>query len=97
VHIEGPHLDGEVTAKTADSITIKRQDGSTATIHVSAATTYAIKSNHAASLADIAVGARVTAEGRLRADGSLDAVVVHGKPAKTPKPAKHAASSEAPG
>jgi uncharacterized protein DUF5666 len=88
VSIEGPHLDGVVTAKTGTTIIIKREDGSTATIHVTAATTYAIKSNHAASLADIAVGARVTAEGTLRADGSLDAAVVHGKPAKGPKPGK---------
>ena len=103
VTIEGPHLDGVVTGKTGTTIVIKREDGSTATIHVSAATTYAIKSNHAASLADIAVGARVTAEGTLRADGSLDAAVVHGKPAKGPKPAKpgkpgkHAESSAPPG
>jgi hypothetical protein len=100
VRVEGPHLDGVVTGKTGTTIVIKREDGSTATIHVSPATTYAIKSNHAASLADIAVGARVTAEGTLRADGSLDAAVVHGKPAKGPKPAKpdkHAASSAPPG
>jgi hypothetical protein len=97
VFIEGPHLDGVVTAKTGTTIIIKRQDGSSATIHVTGATIYAIKSNHGASLTDITVGARVTAEGTLRADGSLDATVVHGKPAKAPKSGKHPTSSEAPG
>jgi hypothetical protein len=103
VNIDGPHLDGVVTGKTGATIVIKREDGTSATIHVSSATTYMIKSNHAASLADIAVGARVTAEGTLRADGSLDAAVVHGKPAKGPKPGKpgkpdkHTESSTPPG
>lgn len=97
VGIEPPHVDGTVTAKTSDTITIERGDGTTATIHVTGTTTYQIKNNHAATLADIAVGSRVSAEGRLRADGSLDVVAVHGKPAKALEPGKAPAASQTPG
>ena len=88
VWIARPYVAGEVTGKTADTITVKRKDGSTATIHVSSTTTYAIRGDKTASLADIAVGGRVTAVGTLRADGSLDAASVLGKPAKPAKPTK---------
>jgi hypothetical protein len=77
-----PQIGGVVKAKSSDTITITRADGSTATIHVSGATTYAVKGKSSAALADVAVGSRVTAEGSLRADGSLDAVAVEGKAAK---------------
>jgi hypothetical protein len=88
VWIARPSVAGEVTGKTADTITVKRKDGSTATIHVSSTTTYATRGDKTASLADIAVGSRVTAVGTLRADGSLDAASVLGKPAKPAKPTK---------
>lgn len=88
IWIERPHVEGEVTAKSATSITVKRNDGSAATIHVSPTTTFGVKGNGKASLADIAVGSRVTAVGTLRADGSLDAAAVQGKPAKPPKATK---------
>ncbi|MEP6638756.1 MAG: DUF5666 domain-containing protein [Chloroflexota bacterium] len=74
--IELPHQSGAVTAKTATTITITGSDGKPATIHVTGATTYRVKGKAAASLADIAVGDRITATGDLRADGSLDAVAV---------------------
>ena len=89
VNIEPAHLDGEVTAKTASSITIKVRDGTTKTIHVSGSTKYKILGAATSSLADVTVGDRVIAEGTLRADGSLDAVAVtggHGKGHKVPKP-----------
>ena len=81
IHVELPHLGGTVTGKTADTITITTEGGTTAsgtaaTIHLSRITTYRIKGNAAAKLADIAVGDRITAAGTLRADGSLDAVTV---------------------
>jgi hypothetical protein len=97
VLIAPPSLDGVVTAKTADTITVKRGDGTTGIIHVSADTKYAIKGNQAAKLADIAVGARVNAVGRQRADGSLDAAAVRAHPVKPLKPAKQPAASKAPG
>ena len=68
-----PHLGGEVTAKTSDTITVTRRDGTTATIHVGSSTTYAVKGVATATLADIAVGMRLQAEGTLNSDGSLDA------------------------
>jgi Domain of unknown function (DUF5666) len=68
-----PSLSGEVTAKTANSITVTRRDGSTATIHVDSATTYTVRGVDNATLADIAVGMRIRAEGAQRSDGSLDA------------------------
>lgn len=91
---------GEVSAKTADSITIKRHDGSTTVIHVTDKTTLKYKGKDAASLTDIAVGDRVGAAGVLRADGSLDAVAVDGRAKKVPraaKPSKAPVTSAAPG
>ena len=86
-----PHAMGEVTAKTGDSITIKDKDGKTTVIHVTSDTTYKVRGNKTASLADISVGGRVQAQGTWRSDGSLDAVAVHGgmgKPDKAPKAPK---------
>ena len=63
VRVSLPDVAGEVSAKTADSITIKRRDGSTTVIHVTDKTTYEVRGKDPASLADIAVGDRVGAEG----------------------------------
>jgi hypothetical protein len=68
-----PTVAGEVTAKDATSITIKRFDGTTETIHVGSSTTYVTRGNGAASLSDVAVGSAVVAQGTARSDGSLDA------------------------
>jgi hypothetical protein len=85
IHVELPHIGGQVTAKTATTITVKKGDGTTATIHVSGTTKYKIKGKDPAALTDVAVGDRVSAQGTLRADGSLDAVSVQGKGAKAAK------------
>jgi uncharacterized protein DUF5666 len=71
-----PTSAGQVTAKGADTITIQRFDGTTATIHVGSSTTYRARGNAQASLADVTVGAFVVAVGNARPDGSLDAVEV---------------------
>ncbi len=93
IRIELAHAGGVVTGKTADTITVERPGGTTIVIHVSSSTTYKVKGDKAATLADIAVGGRVQAQGTANADGSLDALVVHGKPVK---PAKdHAAKPKA--
>jgi hypothetical protein len=94
VRIQPVELGGIVTGKTSDSITVKRGDGSTAVIHVTSKTTYEHKGKDAATLADVAVGDRVSAEGTLRADGSIDATSVEGQAPKVKKPA--AAASAAP-
>ena len=99
VRISLPDVVGEVSAKTKDSITIKHGDGSTTVIHVSDKTTYEVDDKDVASLADIAVGDRVEAEGTVRADGSMDAVAVESGPKKAPKAPKPKApeTSAAPG
>jgi hypothetical protein len=79
VHIALSNASGEVTAKTASSITLMRRDGKTTVIHISSDTTFKVRGKDAAKIADIAVGDRVEAQGTRRADGSLDALVVHGR------------------
>ena len=71
-----PSLGGEVTARTSDSITVTRRDGTTATIHVSGSTTYTVDGVAGKTLGDIAVGDHVRAEGTSNSDGSLDASAV---------------------
>jgi hypothetical protein len=72
-----------VTAKTADSITIKRRDGTSVVIHVGADTTFRVAGNKNAKLADVTVDMVIGVSGRSRADGSIDAnAVVAGKAGK---------------
>ena len=99
VRVSLPAVAGEVSAVTPDSITIKHRDGTTTVVHVGAKTTYEKKGNDAATLADIAIGDRVAAEGVLRADGSMDAAAVEARAKKEPKAPKQKApeSSTAPG
>jgi hypothetical protein len=107
VRIELAHAGGKVTAKTSDSITVTERDGSTTVIHVTGTTTFKGKGDAATTLADIAVGDRLNAEGTARPDGSLDAATVHAGPTKPdrangpkgpkpPKAPKAPESSEAP-
>lgn len=70
-----PQVGGEVTAVTADSITVKQRDGTTATIHTSTGTTYHVGKD-SGTHADVVVGSSVGAAGDRRADGSIDAVAV---------------------
>lgn len=67
---------GTVTAKTADSITIKRRDGSSLTVHVDADTTFRVAGTDNAKLSDITVDMAIGVSGRARADGSIDADAV---------------------
>lgn len=78
VHVQVPHVVGQVTAKTATTLTIRRPDGTTATIHVGSTTTYRLPGATNPGLADIAVGSIIAVEGTQRADGSIDASVVAG-------------------
>lgn len=97
VRIKLAEIGGEVTARTGDAITVKHRDGSTTVIHVTDKTTYKYKGKDAATLTDIAVGDRVSADGILRADGSLDAISVEGRGPKTQNPRNPVSSSAAPG
>jgi Domain of unknown function (DUF5666) len=67
---------GTVSAKTADSITIKRRDGSSLTIHVDADTTFRVVGTDNAKLSDITVDMAIGVSGRARSDGSIDADAV---------------------
>jgi hypothetical protein len=76
VRVAGDRAVGQVTAKTADSVTITKRDGSSQTIHVSADTTYRVAGVENADLGDVAVDMYVGVSGRARSDGSIDADVV---------------------
>ena len=97
VHIALSKASGEVTAKTASSITVTRRDGQTTVIHVSSDTTFKVRGKDAATLADIAVGHRVEAQGTRRADGSLDALNVHGRAPRVKDSNKAPSASTTPG
>jgi hypothetical protein len=97
VHIALSSTSGEVTAKTADSITLKRRDGKTTVVHVSSKTQFNVKGKAAATIADIAVGDRAEVAGTTRADGSLDALNVHGRAPRTNDSKKAPAASTTPG
>ena len=71
-----PRAVGTVTAKTADSITIKKRDGSSLTVHVDADTTFRVAGTADAKVSDITVGMAIGVTGRARADGSIDADAV---------------------
>jgi hypothetical protein len=71
-----PSINGQVTAISGNTITITQRDGTAATIHVDANTSYQVQGVTSATLSDIKVGAYVVAQGALRTDGSLDASVV---------------------
>jgi hypothetical protein len=73
-----PSVAGEVTAVDGSTITVKRFDGTTETIHVDSSTTYTVAGVTTPTLADIKVGAFIVAQGTQRTDGSLDAEAVHG-------------------
>ena len=75
VHIEPTVVGGEVTAKTADSLTVKQRDGSSVVIHIASDTKLRVR-GETKGLAGIAVGDVVVAAGLSRSDGSIDATVV---------------------
>ena len=73
VRVAGDRAVGQVTAKTADTITMKKRDGSTVTIHVAADTTYRVAGVEDADLGNVAIDMAIGVSGRARADGSIDA------------------------
>jgi hypothetical protein len=78
VHIRVPVVFGQVTAKTGSTVTIKRLDGTSQTVHVGSGTTYRVRGKDAASLSDITVGMNIVVQGMQRSDGSIDATTVAG-------------------
>ena len=91
-----PRVAGVVDTVGTDSITIKRGNGTTVTIHVDSGTTFAVDGSQTATLKDIKAGMRIVARGLQRADGSLDADAVRaGQPGK--KAPKNETPKAAPG
>ena len=78
VQVIPPVVVGQVTAKGASTITLRRRDGTDLTIHVSGSTTYALAGVTNPGLDDVTVGMTVAVEGTQRSDGSLDAITVRG-------------------
>lgn len=78
INVVLPTVAGEVTAKTASTITVRGRDNASHTIHVGSGTTYNLSGVTTAHLSDITVGMRIVAEGTQRADETLDAIVVYG-------------------
>ena len=76
VRVKPDRAVGTVKAKTADTITITKRDGSTVTVHVDSDTTYRVAGVENADLGDVAVDMAVGVSGRERADGSIDASAV---------------------
>lgn len=69
-----PSVAGTVTAKTDSTITIEQRDGSSATIHVDAGTTFRVEgASGTATIDDVAVGMKLLATGEQNSDGSLNA------------------------
>ena len=84
VHISPDVKTGTVTDTSATSITIKTRDGSSATIHVDAKTTFRVAGSKTATIADVKSGMVLSAQGTARSDGSLDAVSVFAGQFKMP-------------
>ncbi len=78
VQVIPPVVVGQVSAKGASTITLRRRDGTDLTIHVSGSTTYALAGVTSPGLDDVTVGMTVAVEGTQRSDGSLDALTVRG-------------------
>jgi hypothetical protein len=77
VSIRLPRILGTVTATTADTITLTRRDGTTATVHVASGTAIEVAGVDNATIADVKAGMVIEVGGTQRADGSIDATEIH--------------------
>jgi hypothetical protein len=71
---------GTVASKTAATVVVTTTAGKTVTVNVSSATKYNVRGVASPTLADVAVGYRIQAQGILNADGSLTATAVAAGP-----------------
>jgi hypothetical protein len=76
VTISPSSVQGTVASKTATTIVVTTTAGKTVTVDVSSATKYSVRGISAPTLANVAVGDRIMAQGTLNADGSLTATMV---------------------
>ena len=77
-------VQGTVASKTGATIVVTTAAGKTVTIDVSSSTKYSVRGVSAPTLADVAVGDRIVAQGTLNADGSLNATTVQAAPNDQP-------------
>ena len=77
-------VQGTVASKTATTIVVTMAAGKTVTLDVSSSTKYSVRGVSSATLADVAVGDRISASGSLNADGSLNATFVQAAPNDQP-------------
>jgi hypothetical protein len=84
-----PRVFGQVTATTADTITIKQLGGTTTTVHVSSSTTFQVFGVTKPTIASLTTGMTITAEGTQAGDGSFDALSVSGFQFRMPQPGGH--------
>jgi len=93
-----PSVVGQVTAKTATTITIKRSDGTTQTIDVDNSTTYHIQGAATSNLAAVTIGMTIVASGPQASNGTVHAFTVQGGSFRLDRPSngKHPAASGAP-
>jgi hypothetical protein len=75
---------GKVTSKTATTIVVTTTAGKTVTVNISSATKYSVRGVATPTIADVAVGYRISAQGTLNSDGSLTAAVVQAAPNDQP-------------
>lgn len=84
-----PRVFGQVTATTADTITIKQFGGATITVHVSSTTTFQIFGVTKPTIASLKAGMTITAEGTQASSGSFNALAVTGFQFRAPQPGGH--------
>jgi hypothetical protein len=84
VTIAPASVQGTVASKTATTIVVTTAAGKTVTLDVSSATKYTVRGVSAPTLADVAVGDRIEAQGTLNTDGSLTATMVQSGPNDQP-------------
>jgi hypothetical protein len=75
---------GTVASKTPTTIVVTTTAGKTVTVNISPSTKYSVRGVASPTLADVAVGYRIQAQGALNADGSLTATVVQAAPNDQP-------------
>ena len=76
VNVAPSAVGGTVSAKSGDTITVKDREGTSVTVRVTSSTTFQVKGVTNATIADIAVGDVIQAQGTHDADGSITATIV---------------------
>jgi hypothetical protein len=84
VTIAPSSVQGTVASKTTTTIVVTTAAGKTVAVDVSSTTRYSVRGVTSPTLADVAVGDRIAAQGSLNADASLNATMVQAAPNDQP-------------